>query len=342
MNKSVQILILCALIPLCGQAKEETLEERKQRITRKYMREQAQVSQSELYVPSDRPVEDEKVTESAGYEDTKDLFERQEGGSMPMPARRPMPIPRKQNSNWLLDTEESDLESDPYGNPYADPFADPFLKKKDEKTDSRLDRSQWDRNRQDSSSTYGSTSEDNRYGRERSPYSPYGNREETQQSGTSYSGTPYGTQKDAGTSQSSLYGSRESNPYSSQRNRSYSSGALGQQGSGTYGAAPDTGLLNAAYPQLNSSGSGTSRGSGTQGYGTERSRGYTPSYQSPYGTSSDQQQRGNSMWGTPPSQSRQQDYSQPSSFQKWKEKNKGFDPGSDDAYLNEIMPGQSR
>lgn len=341
MNTSVQILILCIIIPLCAQAKEETLEQRKQRIVRKYMRERAEVSQSELYVPSDNPVEDEQVIESEKYEGTKDLFERQETGSatMPIPRRPAMPAPRKKdNSNWLLDTEESDPASDPY----ADPFADPFALDKTKRSDARQDQSQWDRSRQESSSsTYGSSSQDSRYPRENSTYSPYGSRKEAE-SGTSVYGSSYGTRDESAYGRSSLYGSRERDASGTSGSRTYSPGVLGQD-SGTYGSSPETGLLNSPYPTIHSSGQDSSRDSGSQGYGTDRSRSYTPSYRSPYGTSTDRQQGGNAAWGTPSSQSQQQqDYSQPSSFQKWKDKNKGFDPSSDDAYLREINPSQRR
>lgn len=255
---------------------------------------------------------------------------------MPQTARRPMPrIRKKASSNWLLDDTEADMES---ADPYADPFADPFARDDSRSSDSRRDWSQWDSSRQDSSTSQ----YDRRYGRE-STSDPYGSRGQRSETWSSSRGSAYDSREDTdsgftryGSQDSSSYSTGQS-PYGADRSRStYSTGTQGMQESRTYGSSPDTGLLTTPYPQLNSSGS--SRDSGAQGYGSERSRGYTPSYQSPYGRSSEQQQR-SSPWGTSSSQPEQQEeYSQPSPLQKYQDKNKGFNPMRDDDYLKQIMP----
>jgi hypothetical protein len=316
MNKCVQILLLCAVLPLASHAREETLEERKQRIMRKYMREQATVSESELYVPAEQPEEDEAVTASEEYSGIKEAFDRQESSSMPTMPRRPMPMPRQpERSNWVFDDVEMDEESDPY----ADPFA---LDKPEKKLDVKKDWSQWNRSEQESSSIYGSG--DNRYG------SSYGRQQDQSRTSTYRSYLNPGTEDDAEAGSTSLYGSRDSSPYGTRSSGTYSTGRLGQQQeSRTYGSSPSSGLLTSPYPQLNS---GDESDSQQQGYPSDRTRGYTPSYRTPSYSTTDEQQR---SWGSTPSSSsqseQQQEYQQPSSFQKWKQREK-YDPAAKDPF----------
>lgn len=324
MNKTIQILLLCAVLPLGVQARKETLEERKQRIMRKYMREHAQVSDSELYVPSDQPEEDEKVMASETYGETKDMFERQEGVNMPTMPRRPMPMPRQtERSSWLLDDTELDEESDPY----ADPFA---LDKTDKTLDSKRSLSPWDRTQQDSSSLYGS-SRDSRYG---SSYeSSYGRRQDTRgtQSRTYHSYLNQGTQDETDADTTSLYGSRETSPYGAQPGSSYSSGALGQQQeSRTYGSTPSSGMLT-PYPQLNSGYGSDSR---QQGNPADRTRGYTPSYRTPGYTSPQDNNR-----STYPAANTDNSFNAPAApqvqrvpFEDWKKKQDEINPARSDAF----------
>jgi len=54
MKRTVQtVLILTLLAPLCCVAREETMEERKQRIMRKYLRERSSIFQSPKIIPID-------------------------------------------------------------------------------------------------------------------------------------------------------------------------------------------------------------------------------------------------------------------------------------------------
>ena len=112
MNKAVQILFFITLLPLVGNAREETMEERKQRVTRKYLRERVDITQSDMHVP-EYAAEDERVTDSEQYKELDGGFARQEEGTMlrsPAPKRRPAPRPAA--DNWLL--ADAELEDDPY------------------------------------------------------------------------------------------------------------------------------------------------------------------------------------------------------------------------------------
>ncbi|MEA2067874.1 MAG: hypothetical protein U9P12_01625, partial [Verrucomicrobiota bacterium] len=158
MSRAVQILLLAVLLPMVGSAREETLEERKQRITRKYLRERVNVSQSDMVVPGDLP-EDERVLDSERFKEPEMDLQRQQPGAMPLPPpqRRPLP-PKKSDSNWLLDSIEEEE---------TDPYADPFAISKP--TDSKKDYRAMFGGRQD-----GSSRSENRFG---SPgYDPYASR----------------------------------------------------------------------------------------------------------------------------------------------------------------------
>lgn len=114
MKIPVQILLLIAL-PFAGVAREETMEQRKQRIMRKYMRERVNVAQSDMVVPQ-AATEDEQVAQARQFSETVESLDRQRV-SPPQPAIQPppqsrRPVPRKQERNWLLD--ESTLDLDPF------------------------------------------------------------------------------------------------------------------------------------------------------------------------------------------------------------------------------------
>ncbi|MEI6891420.1 MAG: hypothetical protein V5783_04525 [Pontiella sp.] len=112
MNKSVQILLLFALLPSIGMAREETLEERKTRIVRKYLREQMTIEQSNIVVP-DEIGEDERIIDSEKFKEVESDLQRQGDITTPMmmpPRRLQRPMPRA-NSNWLLNDDE-DLTDD--------------------------------------------------------------------------------------------------------------------------------------------------------------------------------------------------------------------------------------
>jgi hypothetical protein len=118
MTKAIQILLLAAfLFPMFGSAQEETLEERKKRVTRKYLRERMNVSQSEMVVPEDL-TEDVRVLDSEKFKEATVDLQRQAATTPPPPPMPRRPMPEQADSNWLLndiDNKEVDL--------YADPFA---------------------------------------------------------------------------------------------------------------------------------------------------------------------------------------------------------------------------
>lgn len=318
MNKSVQILILLALFPTLGMAREETLEERKQRIVRKYLRESMTLEQSGMIVPSDLP-EDERVTDSEKFKDAEISLQREDGSptAAVLPPRPPRPVARRANSNWLLDTDEG--TTDAYGNPV---------------TASTIDSgddlwSAWD-----GSSEKKATSEIDR--QDRRSYDPSRN-------------SPYSRQNaergtaDAQNAQNALYGNQPNSRYGRTedanrtdlfgRTRSDYSSGLNVQGTGSnpYGSDPEQGMLTSPFPQLNSS--GQERSSLEQ----ERRQSYKP-YQSSY--DKQREERSQQQQYTQPQQ--QQEFKRPDSYQQWKERNKTWDPTADDAYLNETMQKNKR
>lgn len=108
MHKVVIFIINLLVVSLCSGAVEETLEERKKRIMRKYVRVKATITQSDIEVIGSSG-EDERVIASEIMQ-VEDLeFERQEPGQI---IRPPVVQQNRQmnQSNWLLDSEEIDLE----------------------------------------------------------------------------------------------------------------------------------------------------------------------------------------------------------------------------------------
>ncbi|HEY5621713.1 MAG TPA: hypothetical protein VIR77_03845 [Pontiella sp.] len=116
MKKAIQLVLLCALIPMAGMAREETLEERKKRIMRKYLREAGELSQVDWTVPDSS--EEALVTESEKYQTVDVEFERHEGAMIPpvMARRGPVPSRDEGRSDGALD---EDLPEDPYADPFA-------------------------------------------------------------------------------------------------------------------------------------------------------------------------------------------------------------------------------
>ena len=105
MKRNVQILLLIAcMVPLLVQAEEETMEERKRRITRKYLRERMDITYSDEVVPG-ADVESDDVLASEKFKETEVDLQRQEPGAvLPPPMRQP--APRTENRNWLLSEPE--------------------------------------------------------------------------------------------------------------------------------------------------------------------------------------------------------------------------------------------
>lgn len=108
MHKVFIFIIQLLLISICGEAAEETLEERKKRIMRKYGSIKTTIMQSDMEVVNVFN-EDERVIASEIMQVDDLQFEREEPNRM---IRPPVVRPNMQQnqSNWLLDSEEVDLE----------------------------------------------------------------------------------------------------------------------------------------------------------------------------------------------------------------------------------------
>jgi len=109
MKKKIQLILLATcLIPILSSARQETQAERRTRIMRKYLRDNATVSTSKLEVPV--ASREEKVTDSQKFKDVPDMLKHQEAGAV-----RPPPPPRRRrpavNPNWLLDDSLSTTET---------------------------------------------------------------------------------------------------------------------------------------------------------------------------------------------------------------------------------------
>ncbi|MEE9369585.1 MAG: hypothetical protein V3V05_12095 [Pontiella sp.] len=252
MNKTVQLLIIVALLPMLGAAREETMEERKQRVTRKYLRERMNIAQSDMYVPS-AIEDDEQVAGSKQYKDVEGAFERQEVGTRPpLPPAQPRPIPQQDNRNWLLN-DASVMED-----PFADPF-NPYSSREEGAQDSEY----W--------STWGGRPDDqseSRTSRSDQRYDPYANRSSTVDSRTQSVLDPRASTMDGRTS---IFGRREASP---------TMGGIGNQNTRTYGSSPESGMLQQPFVRKEMPESDRSR----------ESRSYTP-HKSPYQYDRNQRQQ---------------------------------------------------
>jgi len=309
MKRSVQILLLfTCLAPLLAGAREETMEERKRRITRKYLRERVDVTYSETAVP-DAYAEDEKVLSSEKFKQPQVDLQRQEPGvAMPPPVRPPMPRP--ENSNWLLsEIPEQD-------NPYADPFG-----RKDSEDEPKTGADWTIPGTDRKSSPYAGAERESRFNW-RDPESSPG-----QQSGV-YDSTGQG-----------IFNPRDPRAYSTegmqpgfQQQGGRVSGSIGEldlSREKTFNSILNQGRFQSPFPREAKPASDRSFGSGSQ----LRAGGYTP-YKSPYQTQREQRQQQRGGYSKP-----KQEYQRPNTFQQWKEKNPvQFDPTSDDAFIEEMMP----
>jgi hypothetical protein len=281
MNRIVQIFLFSAV--LAGTVNAETMEERKVRLTRKYLHERQEIVQSAVVLFDDK--ENEQVLDSEKFQQGQKDFSQQQGSSLGRPVVVQASSARSsQQGSWLLS------EDDALTDPYADPFADPFSMDDEtgQSSDERESRwGQWQRQQEqmaarpqatadaagssysgrgEYSAVYGDAGQQDRSSR----YTTYG-----QQQGTSYGGgASYGQQQ----SGYSLYGTTRSGSSSS------SSSML-------------------RYPGSSTQDSGTSSSSSTRSYTP-----YTSSYQSQQVQPSAQQQ----------SSQQQQEFIRTSPFQKWK------------------------
>jgi len=310
MGKTVQILLLAALLlPMVGAAREETLEERKKRITRKYLRERVNVTQGDMYVPSDLPPEDERVLESEQFKQTEDALTRERPATpMPPPPQR-RPIPQQQETHWLL--EGLDDEG-------RDPYADPFARDKPKEAETDI----WTPMERNEDSRYGTDRKRNPYER----YDPYASRNR-------YGSSRYGNDT---TTRQSPYANRYGVQGNADQTDRYGRSTDSARGPGStlytprsYGVAPDTGLLASPFTQTETpSGTDTYRRPGTP----RETPGYKP-HTSPY--QARQQQRNQSTYGD--RNRPQQEYKKPDAYQQWKKRNDAWDPTRDDAYIDELM-----
>lgn len=310
MKKPVQILLMLALFPMVGSAREETLEERKQRIVRKYLRERAAVTQSDMVVPSDLP-EDERITESEKFKDAEVSLEREEAGAKPYMPPQPRPVQQRQSSNWLLDdTTETDTGYGMFGNT-ADPSID---------------------NGDDLWSSWGGDSVDDPYNARENTDRRYNPNPREQDTGQGYANGRRGPSEQRGyytQSGADIFG--RSQPSTTQPD--YNTGFGLQDNQRTYGVSPDQGLLNSPYRQIESyDADGLRREQDGSGAGTTPS-GYQP-YKSQYERQREERQK---QWGTTPGyqQEKQQEFQRPNQYQQFKDRNKAYDPLADDAYLNQ-------
>ena len=306
------------------------MEERKQRITRKYLRERAEITYSEVVVP-DAEIEGEEVLASEKYKQPQVSIQRQEGGVvMPQPMRRP--APRVENSNWLL-SESSEL---------ADPYADPFAPKASSvESKEKADWTTWGTER--NVLPYAESQRESRFN-QRGSEDSFGN-----QQSRGYDSTQQGffNPRDprSGSTESMSSGFRQE---SSVWGRSSFSGrqqvfqspssmdALDLSRDKTIRSSQSQSRLQSPYSREMQSQSGRSefRSSTQSGSGI-----YTP-YKSSFQTQYEQrqQQRGGGYGQQP-----QQEFQKQNTFQQWKEKNPiRYDPTADDAFIQEMMPKTRR
>lgn len=308
MNRYVQfLLIVVLLVPLTGMSREETMEERKLRITRKYLRERAKVSENNLLMPVEELPEDEQIADSEKFKEAQVDILRQETDGMPLPVPpRRRPRPKMEDRNWLLAEDPMAEDS------YADPFSTPDSGMEDHAGDSR---DVWERRTEEDS--YSSSRSAERY--DRRSYEPYAERmPSSRQGGIS----------DPWTQRSEGYQRGLQNPYPS-------GSAFGRQreDSSTLGWGSPSGSSQATDFMQSPFGS-PSLPSSDRTFGSPQSKrreqGWIP-YQSPY-------QKREERYPSPATRQEQpQEFRRVDPYRKWKEKSNSWDPTGDDAYLDELM-----
>ena len=317
MNRNIYALLTAAVIgSVLSVAQAETMEERKQRIMRKYMRERQDIVQGDFAMP-EAVQEDVRVVESEQFNELEEGFERQKGVTMPRRVQPYQPVPLESERSWWLETAE--LEEDP--------LANPFSSKADAGEESGDSWSPW--SKRDDSSAYGSAYGQQRDDREDAypgSQSAFGMQTESG-NGSPVSGMPY-----------KRYTSRRS---PATRESDQMPGVYGRQQTDTratdsrwgldsavrYESSPSPGLIQSSLPSRTD----------TQGWSSQNKiPGYTP-YKSPYQAEGNEQRR---YGGNLQSQSPQ--YTRPNNYQKWKDSNKAWDSTSDNLYLDELMRNDRR
>jgi len=321
MKRNVQILLIFAcLVPVFAGAREETMEERKRRITRKYLRERVDVTYSEMVVP-DADAEDEDVLASEKFKQPQVDLQRQEPGAPILPPVQ-RPVSPAENRNWLL-SEDSEMD-DPYADPFSreDPYADPFALK-DSKDDSKK-KSDWALGTEGDSSPYAGAQRESRFN-----WRNYGP-SQGQQSG-SYDPTRQGIFNPRDPRASFAEGMQPG----FQQQEGQIPGSIGEMDLSR--GKTFNSIFNrerSQSPFVRETESPVARSFGSDAQQQQRKGGYTP-YRSPYQTQREQRQQPQRGGYSEP----KQEYQRKDTFQQWKDRNPTpFDPTSDDAFVNEMMP----
>jgi hypothetical protein len=334
MKRKVQILLLSAfLVPALCSAGEETMEERKRRITRKYLRERTEMTYSDEVVPADE-AEDE-VTDSEKYRDLQVTLKAEEPG-VQMPAPAPRPAPRTENRNWLL-AEPEEAE---------DPYADPFSVRDAGDEPEPEDRPAW--GEQSESDFYYDTLREETSRRRR-----FGSAYEQQPAGRSMpqedSGYPArmpsgeavpGARPETGGIYDPAVQPEAYSPYYAQpRTAPYSSSGIYSRGT-----EPQDQRYAVPNAQPGSSGMPTYKSPFARAPEQQPQQtwsGNTP-YQSPYRTQYEQRQRQwQQQWGQDDESGRA--YRRQDPFQQWQRRSTApLNPMGDDAYVDEMMPKARR
>lgn len=289
------------------------MEERRQRIMRRYLRERSNIVQSDLEVPVPRS-EDEILADSEKYKESQVNLQRQEGGSpMPPPPPPRRPPPPVENRNWLLAV-------DPL---VADPFA-PADAEEDSKK--KTDWTAWGNEKEPS--PYGTAKYESWFSRKSKEASVEGvDRYGSRQQGSPASYNPFSSggysfgrqQKETVPGgYSSLFGPKQEG----------SSGFGGLDLSRERESNPNQNPLQSPFlrvPTPSASGSGSeSKGQGYIPYKTYETR--------------RQQQQQQQQWGG----QKQQEFKRVDPYQKWKKSTPVYDPTGNDAFINEHMPKSKR
>ncbi len=115
MTRLVYILMITAVAAsFCLDAAGETMDERKQRIMRKYLRERQDIIQSDIALPV-AGAEDLQVLDSEKFRQKNVDLSREQGVTPPAPIVQPIPV--QVRKNWMFPDDASEFD------PNADPFA---------------------------------------------------------------------------------------------------------------------------------------------------------------------------------------------------------------------------
>ena len=301
------MLFACSLSLFAG-TREETMEERKRRITRKYLQERADITYSDTVVP-DAVVEAEEVLASEKYKDVQIDLKRQEPGArMPPSAPPPRSRLRAANPNWLL-ADETEAE-DPYANPFA-------LKETKEKPREKTGWTAWGTERD--SSTYTAAERESQFNwRSR----------DTKRSGLF--GSQDASAKDARPQGSTLNGRGLFGRKPATTRSPYSTGGLDLSRDKTFAPTTSQSALQSSFLRTPAQSTGQS--------GSKKQQGYIP-YKGTYPTQRDPWKERQDGYAKPAGQEpRKKD-----AFQKWKERDpQQIDPMRDDAFITEMMPKTRR